>query len=154
MNAVDDAAQRRERLRRQLQVSAHWLDELVRIPGTRWTVGLDAVIGLVPFVGDLLGLLLGGWLVWAARQGGVPETVQRAMLRNLAIETVVGFVPVLGDVFDVAWRANVRNRELVEDWLRSHELPPPKPKSHRARWLVAGLLLALLLWFWSPWAGA
>ena len=75
---------------------AHWLDELVAIPGTRMSIGLDAVIGFVPVVGDLLGFALGLWMVGEARAGGAPPKLQGRMLRNLGLETLVGIPGTVG----------------------------------------------------------
>ncbi len=127
---------------------AHWLDELVAIPGTRMSIGLDAVIGFVPVVGDLLGFALGLWMVGEARAGGAPPKLQGRMLRNLGLETLVGFVPLLGDLFDVAFRANSRNRALVEDWLDEQErvLQPPRPRRSLAWRLTATVLVLLVAW--------
>nr|MBV6629400.1 DUF4112 domain-containing protein [Oceanococcus sp. HetDA_MAG_MS8] len=133
-------AAQRAQLRAQLDRLAYVLDELVHIPGTPVRVGLDAVIGLVPVVGDLLGMALGLWLVGQARSGGVPNDIQRKMLRNLVLETLVGFVPVVGDVFDVAYRANSRNRDLVATWLEQQEPMPPR----RRPWRVWALLIVIL----------
>lgn len=151
MQAAAEDLQRRERLRRHLQRSAYWLDEWFSIPGTRWTFGLDAIIGLVPVVGDIVGYLLGLWMVLEARAGGVPRPVLQRMLRNLGVEAVVGFVPVLGDVFDVAWRAHSRNRVLVEQWLDEQDGVLLTPRRRKWPWvLLVLLLIALLAWALYP----
>lgn len=140
-----------ERLREHLRATAHWMDELIAIPGTSWKLGLDAIMGFVPVVGDITGAVLGLWLVREARAGGVPIGVRRKMLKNLVMEMVLGFVPVLGDIFDVAFRANSRNRALVEDWLDQQDAPKvhaPRKAPRYAVWvLLLGGLLATVAYF-------
>ncbi len=146
------ARQRRERLRQHLATTAYWMDERFSVPGTRWTFGIDAIIGLVPVVGDLAGYAMGLWMVHEARAGGVPRVVLQRMLRNLGIEAVVGFVPLLGDIFDVAWRAHSRNRVLVERWLDEQDgtpLPPPRRLWPWVLLVVLGLC-AVAFWLYPP----
>jgi hypothetical protein len=103
------------------------LDEALPIPGTNQRVGLDALLGLVPGVGDTLGALLSTYIiVEAARRGASPWLVAR-MLGNVAVETLIGVVPIAGDVFDVVWKANIRNLELLGDTLTRAE-PPRDPR--------------------------
>ena len=93
------------------------LDNSIRIPGTRIRVGLDGLIGLVPGIGDSLMLLAGLYVVLRARMLGAPMSIILQMLVNLALDFVVGSVPVLGDIFDIAFKANIRNVDLLRDWL-------------------------------------
>lgn len=93
------------------------LDNSIRIPGTRIRVGLDGLIGLVPGIGDSLMLLAGLYVVLRARMLGAPMSIVLQMLVNLALDFVVGSVPVLGDIFDIAFKANIRNVDLLRDWL-------------------------------------
>jgi hypothetical protein len=96
---------------------AWWLDDAFPIPGTRQRVGFDALIGLIPGVGDTLGALLSTYIiVEAARRGASVWTVAR-MLGNVGLETVVGAIPLLGDLFDVVFKANQRNLALLGDTL-------------------------------------
>lgn len=92
-----------------------WLEDLVRIPGTKFGIGLDALLGFVlPGVGDAItGTMALSLLVTALRRG-VPRVVVLRMFLNIAVDVVVGLVPVLGDAFDLVWRSNVRNLELLE----------------------------------------
>lgn len=116
------------------------LDSAVRIPGTGIRVGAESVFGLIPVVGDIAGAALSGYIVLvSARLGASASTIVRMMI-NIGIDTLVGAVPILGDLFDVGWRANMRNVELLESHLGG------LPESQRAnRWVVAAVLLALLL---------
>lgn len=92
-----------------------WLDDAVRIPGTKFGIGLDAVVGfLLPGIGDAItgGVSL-SLLVTAIRRG-VPTIVVLRMFLNIAVDVLGGLIPVIGDAFDLVWRSNVRNLELLE----------------------------------------
>ncbi len=97
------------------------LDSAIRIPGTGVTFGLDAIVGLVPVIGDLAGAAFSGYIVLTAARLGVPRPVLAKMLLNLGTDTLVGSVPVLGDLFDVGFRANIRNSELLDQHLGEPE---------------------------------
>lgn len=105
--------------RERLRFLAWLLDSSIRIPGTRFTVGLDALIGLVPFLGDLIGVLLSSFIVGEAARLGASRTVLARMAFNVALEGLVGLIPFAGDVFDAAWKANQRNVRLLEAWVES-----------------------------------
>jgi hypothetical protein len=103
----------RERLR-----SLAWLlDSSIPVPGTRFTVGVDALIGLFPVLGDLIGVLLSSYILGEAARLGAPRIVLMRMAFNVGLEGVVGIVPFAGDVFDAAWKANQRNVRLLDAWL-------------------------------------
>jgi hypothetical protein len=93
---------------------ARALDTAIRIPGTGIRFGLDAIIGLVPGAGDLASALMSGYIVLASARLGVPPWVVGRMILNLGVDTLVGSVPLLGDLFDVGFRANIRNAALLE----------------------------------------
>ena len=99
---------------RRVQILARALDSAIRIPGTRITFGLDSIIGLVPGAGDLASALVSGYIVLASARMGVPPAVVTRMILNLGVDTLVGSVPLLGDLFDVGFRANLRNAALLE----------------------------------------
>jgi hypothetical protein len=92
----------------------HLLDTAFEIPGTRWRVGLDAIIGLIPGVGDLVTTGLSVWILYEARELGVRKRTRARMVWNVVADFVVGAVPLAGDVFDAAWKANVRNLKLID----------------------------------------
>ena len=118
---------------------ARTLDAAVRIPGTNIRVGLDALLGLIPGIGDAVGAALSGYIVLAAARLGLPKSVIARMLLNLGIDTVVGAVPIVGDIFDVAFRANTRNVALIES-----SLAAPRETRVKSRWIVAGVVAALV----------
>jgi len=100
-----------------LDLLSRVLDTWFRVPGTNIRFGLDGIIGFVPGVGDLLGGLASCIIVLAAYFRGVPLITIARMVANLAIEVVVGLIPVLGNLFDIGWRANRRNYFLLEQSL-------------------------------------
>lgn len=109
MTADDSARDRLARLRRL----ARWMDSSIRLPGG-YRVGLDGIVGLVPVVGDAVGAAAAAYIVvQAARMGASTATLMR-MIVNVLVEVLVGAVPLVGDVFDFAWKANNRNVGLLE----------------------------------------
>ena len=107
-----DVRETRERLR-QL---AWLLDSSIPIPGTSLTVGVDAIVGLVPVLGDLIGVVLSSYILYEARRLGAPSWLLWRMAANVGIEGFIGIVPFAGDVFDAAFKANQRNVRLLESW--------------------------------------
>ena len=126
--------QRLELLRRLSRL----LDSAMTIPGTSIRVGLDPILGLFPGLGDLVSPLFTIGIIWQARELGIPRVVLLRMIFNVAIDTLLGIVPVLGDIFDVAWRANDRNMALLDR--HAYEEHPPSPGD----WLFVILMIAAL----------
>ena len=93
---------------------ARWMDSAFRIPGTRITIGFDALIGLIPVIGDTAGLVIGLWIVSRAHKLGVPAPTLLRMLGKLGIDGAVGAVPLAGDLVDIFWKANQRNIVLLD----------------------------------------
>ncbi|MCY7385956.1 MAG: DUF4112 domain-containing protein [Microcoleus sp. CAN_BIN18] len=126
-------------LRRLRQIS-HLLDNAIPIPGTKYRIGLDPILGLIPGGGDVIGSIFAGYVVFKSAQMGVPQETLVKMAANIVFDTVAGTVPVAGDLLDVAWKANVKNIELLDAHLGSPE------QGKKADWLfVAALLLGLIL---------
>ena len=146
-------------LRERLARLAWLLDSSIRIPGTRFTVGLDAIVGLFPFVGDLIGVLFSSYIVAEAARLGAPKAVLARMAFNVGLEGLVGIIPLAGDAFDAAFKANQRNVKLLNRWL---DQPRKTQRASTAFGilLVLGLVLLLLLpaglalllagWIFSP----
>lgn len=124
----------------RVRVLARVLDSAVAIPGTSFRFGLDPVIGLIPGLGDLAGAALSGYIVLAGVRMGVSRSGVIRMLANIAIDTLVGSVPLLGDLFDAGWKSNNRNVALIE---RHMERPDATRKANR--FVVLGTVLVLLL---------
>lgn len=96
---------------------AYWLDAGVRVPGTQVRFGLDPILGLVPGAGDAAGAVLAGWIfVEGVRMGASRATLTRIAV-NVALDAFIGAIPVLGDIFDFAWKANLRNVATLEQHL-------------------------------------
>ncbi|MEK0179360.1 MAG: DUF4112 domain-containing protein [Microcoleus anatoxicus] len=126
---------------RRLRRISNLLDNAIPIPGTKYRIGLDPILGLIPGGGDLISSIFAGYIVFKSAQMGVPQETLVQMAANIVFDTVAGTVPVAGDLLDVAWKANVKNIELLDAHLGS-----PEPAGKKADWLfVAALLLGLAL---------
>jgi hypothetical protein len=101
----------------RLEALAKLMDGAFVIPGTTIRFGLDGIIGLIPVAGDLLAGLVSTYLIWEAKQLGAPRWLIARMLANAFLDTAVGSVPVLGDAFDVLFRANMKNMALLRRYL-------------------------------------
>jgi hypothetical protein len=126
----------------RLRVLSHLLDDSVRVPGTGFRFGLDAVIGLIPGIGDASGAALSAYLLVEAGRLGAPKATLLRMAGNVGLEAVVGTVPVLGDLFDAGWKANLRNLRLLEEHLAN-----PVATERASRGVLLGVVagVALLL---------
>lgn len=117
-----------------------WLDEAFRVPGTSLRFGWDPLIGLVPWVGDLLTAFMSGAIVLQAHSMRLPRVVQLRMLGNVAIDLVAGAIPLIGDAADFVWKSNTKNFALLEQ--HAYEVRPPSAGD----WLfVTAILLAILV---------
>lgn len=123
----------------RVRLVAKLLDELITIPGTRVGLGLDSLIGLIPGIGDTAGLLLSAGIVLQAARLGVPVPVLARMVLNVAIDALVGAFPVAGDLFDVGWKANVRNVRLMQA-----ALDEPGATRRNSALVVGGVAVGLL----------
>ena len=126
-------------VRERLKFLAWLLDSSIPIPGTPYTVGIDAIVGLFPFIGDLIGVIVSSYIVAEANRLGVGRAILARMAFNVAVEGVIGIVPLFGDVFDAAWKANVRNVQLLDAWAER-----PHATRRASRLFLAALTLALL----------
>ena len=116
------------------------LDSAFVVPGTEYRIGLDPILGLVPGLGDLTSPLFAIALLWQSRDLGIPRVVQLRMIFHVAIDALVGLLPVAGDFFDFAWKANDRNIVLLERHAYEYRRPSPTD------WLfVSGMILLLLV---------
>ena len=98
----------------QARALARLLDRAFTIPGTKITFGVDALLGLIPGGGDVAGAVFSAWLILLGSRMGLPRHVLTQMVTNVAIDTLGGSVPVIGDLFDVAWKANSKNLAILE----------------------------------------
>jgi hypothetical protein len=118
---------------------ARVMDTAIELPGGI-KVGLDALLGLLPGVGDAISSAVGGYIVMIAAQMGVPKAVIWRMVMNLGVDAVVGVVPFAGDLLDVAWKANSKNVRLLEQ-----SLADPKAARRSSTWMLVWLALAVVL---------
>ena len=88
--------------------------------GINYDVGMDAIVGLIPVVGDIFGVAMGAYIVWEARNLGMSKWHMSRMIGNVAVDGVIGFVPLVGDVADFAFRSNSRNLKIVKNYLSKH----------------------------------
>ena len=98
---------------RRLDKLSQLLDNAFAIPGTRLRIGLDGILGLIPGIGDAAGAVLSIYVVVQAARLGLPVSALLRMVGNVAVETVVGAVPIVGDIFDIVWKANTKNMALL-----------------------------------------
>lgn len=127
-----------ERLRDLTRV----LDSAIQIPGTGYRFGLDALIGLVPGIGDAVGAIFSTFIVFQAARMGASRSTLTRMMGNVALDTIVGEIPLLGDLFDVGWKANTKNLALLEAHLQ--QPAATRRGSRQVLVLVGGGLLLLL----------
>jgi hypothetical protein len=107
-------------VRKRIEAMEHMLERSFTIPGLNMPVGLDAVVGLVPVMGDLISAAFGAYIVWEASNLGLPKWKLWSMAGNVAFDSAVGAIPVAGDVFDVLFRSNTRNLKIVKRHLDKH----------------------------------
>lgn len=117
-----------------VRLLARLMDTAVVIPGTRFRVGFDVLLGLLPGIGDLVAAAVSTYIVTVAARLGVPRPVILRMLLNIGVDTVGGSVPFVGDVFDAAWKANVMNVALLEK-----ALADPRAARRSSTWVIVGL---------------
>jgi hypothetical protein len=98
----------------RIDALARAMDSIVAIPGTNVRIGFDALLGLVPVVGDIVSQAISSYIIWEARRLGVSRWTMARMIGNSLVDMTIGAVPVVGDAFDVAFRANMRNLALLK----------------------------------------
>lgn len=136
-------ARAKEDIERSLDQLSRYMDGLFRIPGTGWRIGLDALIGLVPGVGDIATTAVSFYILAAGVRYRVPKVTLLRMALNIAVDYVLGAVPVVGDLFDVAWKSNKMNVELLRE--RATVRGPEAREGRLSDWLFVGLIMLVLL---------
>jgi hypothetical protein len=121
-----------------LDLLSHVLDDFIKIPGTSIRFGLDGIVGFIPGIGDLIGGIASCIIIVAAWARGVSYVTVARMVTNVAIEVVVGSIPILGDMFDIAWRANRRNYALLVG-----SVDEPRKHTLQSWFFLGGLCLVL-----------
>ncbi len=112
--------QKQIEIEKGLDELSRYLDGLFRVPGTGWRFGLDALIGLIPNVGDTLTFLPSLYILFAGVRYGVPKITLLRMAFNLGLDYAVGSVPFIGDAFDFVWKANQQNMDLIRTRAAGH----------------------------------
>jgi hypothetical protein len=145
---LTDADLQSEAVARNLERLAWLMDRAIPIPGTKLSVGLDAILGLIPGGGDFVcGLIQTGLVLTAVHNYRVPKVVAARMAANVLIDLAIGTVPVLGDAFDAVFKANTRNLKLLGEVRKSQLAGHPMPAA-ASGWYLAGIgaiLISVLL---------
>ncbi len=107
-------------VRRRIEMAEAVLEGLFVIPGTKYRVGMDGLIGLVPVVGDIATTAMGAWIVWEARNLGLSKWQLTRMAANVGVDTLVGAIPFAGNVFDFLYKSNTKNLRIIRKHLDRH----------------------------------
>ncbi len=107
-------------IRRRIEMLEMVLERSFVVPGTKYAIGLDAIAGLVPVLGDVVTGVMGLYLVWEGRNLGLPKWKIARMIGNVGIDTTLGLIPFVGDAFDFVFRSNSRNVKIIKRHLDRH----------------------------------
>ena len=123
---------------------ADWLDQRFTIPGTSIRIGLDPILGLIPGIGDMIANLAGSAIILIAAQYRLPKIVLLRMGLNVALNAIIGAIPVFGDIFSIWFRSNVKNAQLLERYVGTKD-----PVSNFSNWIfviavIGGIILLLI----------
>ena len=135
----EEIIERNEEKLLRLKLLSERLDELTKIPGTNQKIGIDAIIGVIPILGDFIGVVFSTYIMYSGIKMGVSSKVVTKMAANIAIEFIIGWIPIIGDVFDILWKANKRNVELIED------ATAEKQVNEKLNYLIMASLIILIL---------
>ena len=135
----EEIIERNEEKLLRLKLLSERLDELIKIPGTNQKIGIDAIIGVIPILGDFIGVVFSTYIMYSGIKMGVSSKVLTKMAANIAIEFIIGWIPIIGDVFDILWKANKRNVELIED------ATAEKQVNEKLNYLIMASLIILIL---------
>lgn len=127
-----------EQLSKKLDNLAWLLDNSIKIPGTSWKIGLDGILGLIPGVGDLAAGGLSTYILYQAVKIKVPKVILARMALNILLESVIGVIPLVGDLFDFIFKANQRNVNLMRKYVLN-----PKDTTQQSTLAVVGIIVAL-----------
>lgn len=138
------SSEQRVQLPAHLERLSHWMDKAIPVPGTNWRFGIDSLLGLVPGLGDVAGLVISTWIIIASSRAGASRPTLMRMAFNVGRDALIGTVPVLGDLYDIHSKANVRNIELLRSDLESQQREQSGSKSTILLLIVLSALLGLL----------
>lgn len=117
---IDDSQSGRQKIKAAIARLEHFsrlTDSNIGIPFTKFKIGIDAIIGLIPVIGDAAGLLLSSYVLFEAQRLGVSKRIKLKIILNMLIDFFGGLIPVFGDIFDAIFKANTRNTKLLKDYL-------------------------------------
>ena len=115
------------------------LDNTFTIPGTKYKIGIEALIGAVPIIGDLIGGILASYIMYSGMKMGAPPRIITRMAVNIAIDFAIGSIPIVGDLFDFVWKANKKNVKLIE------EVSVLNEETNKINYLIVATLIVGLL---------
>ena len=115
------------------------LDNTFTIPGTKYKIGIEALIGAVPIIGDLIGGILASYIMYSGMKMGAPPRIITRMAVNIAIDFAIGSIPIIGDLFDLVWKANKKNVELIEETTLLNE------ETNKINYLIVATLIVGLV---------
>jgi len=130
----------------RLDALAKLLDNQFRVPGTSLRFGLDGIIGLIPYMGDMAGLVVSGFLLRTMIRKGAGPLLMLRMMGNFMLDALVGIIPVAGDLFDFGFKANRRNVDLLKKYYADGRAKPSAKGSMALLGLLFFALFASMLW--------
>jgi len=123
----------------RLKLLSKRLDDSIKIPGTNQKFGIDAIVGIIPILGDFIGVIFSVYIMYSGIKMGVSSKIVKKMTANIAIEFIIGSIPIIGDIFDALWKANKRNVELIEEATIENQ------ENYRLNYLIMASLIVLIL---------
>ena len=123
----------------RLKLLSERLDNSIKIPGTNQKIGMDAIVGIIPILGDFIGAIFSTYILYSGIKMGVSSKIVKKMAANIAIEFVIGSIPIIGDIFDALWKANKRNVELIEEATLENQ------ENYRLNYLIMASLIIIIL---------
>ena len=123
----------------RLKLLSERLDNSIKIPGTNQKIGIDAIVGIIPILGDFIGAIFSTYILYSGIKMGVSSKIVKKMATNIAIEFIIGSIPIIGDIFDALWKANKRNVELIEEATLENQ------EKYRLNYLIMASLIIIIL---------
>ncbi len=146
MKSITTETKSSQRGLQQLRYLAKLMDNQFRIPGTDIRFGLDGIIGLIPGAGDLATFAVSGYMLWIMANNGASGFVLARMTLNILIDAIIGAIPILGDLFDVAFKANIRNLRLMEEHYQQGRHKGSAGKVIIPVLLIVFVVIVLIIW--------
>ena len=135
----EEIIERNEEKLLRLKLLSERLDDLIKIPGTNRKIGIDAIVGVIPILGAFIGVIFSTYIMYSGIKMGVSSKIVIKMATNIAIEFIIGSIPIIGDIFDALWKANKRNVELIEEATIENQ------ENYNLNYLIMASLIILIL---------